>query len=154
MEVSVGKTLEERLAWVEHKARLQEGFAEVVDRDLSKLVDTTKSIQRTLEVHTKSLERHEQILESHSRTLNRVDQKVSGVDERVTVLDEKVTVLDEKVTVLDEKATVLDQKITAMDVKVDRRFVGLEGKMDVVLTLLTGRNQAAVPSARVASDGS
>lgn len=129
----MGKTLEERLAWVEHKARLQEGFAEVVDFDLSKLVETTRGMQRTLDSHTKLLERHDQILESHSRTLNRIDQKVTGVDEKVTVLD---------------------QKIASMDEKFERRFVGLEEKMDVVLTLLSAGNHAAVPKARVASDGS
>ncbi len=97
----MGKTLEERLAWVEHKARLQEGFAEVVDIDLSKLVETTKSMQRTLEGHTKMLERQDQTLQSHGRMLHRLDQMATAQDERVTILDIKVTDLDQKVDGLD-----------------------------------------------------
>ncbi|MEV6845889.1 hypothetical protein [Actinoplanes sp. NPDC051411] len=134
----MNRTLEERLKWVEHKARLHEGFAEVVDRDLSKLVETTKGVLRTLETHTKALERHDQILESHSRALNRIDQKVAGVDEKVTVLDQKITAMDEK---FERRFVGLEVKVTAMDEKVD-----------LVLRALTGRGEPVVPSARVAID--
>jgi chromosome segregation ATPase len=140
------------VAWLKHRAIYQVGFNEVIEQDLNK-------INATLEIHGKLLVKLDGRVAGLGHQVTALDGRVTVLDQKVTVLDQKVTVLDQNVTVLDQKVTALDQKVTALDEKIvgmdkrfERRFVGLEDKMDTVLKLLTGRSEPLVPSARVASD--
>lgn len=121
------------IAWLQHRAIFQVKFNDVLEHDLEKI---------------------DAKLETHGKLLVGLDGKVVALRGQVTELDGRVTVLDQKVTALDGKVDRLEQKVVHMDAKFEDRFGKLDDKMDLVLTLLSGRVQAVVPNARVASDRS
>jgi hypothetical protein len=121
------------IAWLKHRAIFQVEFNDVIEQDLQKI---------------------DAKLETHGKLLVGLDGKVGALRSQVTALDDKIVRMDEK---FDRRFVGLEDRFGGLEerfVGLEDRFVGLDDKMDLVLTLLTGRVQAKVPSARVASDNS
>jgi predicted nuclease with TOPRIM domain len=106
-------------------------------------------VVRTLEEQDRLLTHHIMVQTKMNENLDKeLDEIQKTLEEHGQILKEHGKIL----TRLDERTTRLDVKVTAMDEKFERRFDGLDEKMDLVLKVLTGRSEPAVPNARVASD--